>query len=163
MNETAESRPSKKQRELLTFIDAFIAQHGYGPSYREIMRALDYRSVSTVAVHVDNLIKKGHLRKRDKSARSLEVCKNVAKNTSQKFADTPVVTHSQEKWLMDAISSHFEHAEKQAKTLAELDGLYVLVGALHVLGLNDAARSYQGRLLELKQQLSRQASVGTVE
>jgi SOS-response transcriptional repressor LexA len=44
-----EQRPTKKQRELLSFIDGFIKGYGYGPSYREIMRALDYKSVSTVA------------------------------------------------------------------------------------------------------------------
>jgi SOS-response transcriptional repressor LexA len=68
-----ENRPSKKQRELLSFIDGFIKGNGYGPSYREIMRSLDYKSVSTVAVHVDGLIAKGFLRKKDNSARSLEV------------------------------------------------------------------------------------------
>jgi len=69
----AVNRPSKKQRELLSFIDGFIKGNGYGPSYREIMRALDYKSVSTVAVHVDGLITRGLLRKKDNSARSLEV------------------------------------------------------------------------------------------
>ena len=68
-----EKRPSKKQKELLSFIDGFIKGYGYGPSYREIMRALDYKSVSTVAVHVDGLIKRGLLRKKDNSARSLEI------------------------------------------------------------------------------------------
>lgn len=68
-----DTRPSKKQRELLSFIDGFIKGNGYGPSYREIMRALDYKSVSTVAVHVNGLIACGLLRKADNSARSLEV------------------------------------------------------------------------------------------
>lgn len=66
-------RPSKKQHDLLLFIDGFIKGNGYGPSYREIMRALDYKSVSTVATHVDGLIAKGWLVKKDNSARSLEV------------------------------------------------------------------------------------------
>lgn len=66
-------RPSKKQRELLNFIDGFIKGNGYGPSYREVMRALDYKSVSTVATHIDGLITRGYLRKKDNSARSLEV------------------------------------------------------------------------------------------
>lgn len=66
-------RASKKQQELLQFVDGFIKGNGYGPSYREIMRALGYKSVSTVAIHVDNLIAKGYLARRDKSARSLEV------------------------------------------------------------------------------------------
>ena len=70
----ASDRPSKKQQELLSFIDGFIKGNGYGPSYREVMRALGYKSVSTVATHVDALIAKGYLRKGDGySARSLEV------------------------------------------------------------------------------------------
>lgn len=66
-------RASKKQQELLSFVDGFIKGNGYGPSYREIMLALGYKSVSTVAIHVDSLIAKGYLARRDKSARSLEV------------------------------------------------------------------------------------------
>lgn len=68
-----EERASKRQQELLSFVDGFIKGNGYGPSYREIMRALDYKSVSTVATHIDNLIAKGYLARRDNSARSLEV------------------------------------------------------------------------------------------
>lgn len=69
----SDHRPTKKQRELLSFIDNFIKGNGFGPSYREVMRALDYKSVSTVATHVDGLIARGFLRKTDHSARSLEV------------------------------------------------------------------------------------------
>lgn len=68
-----DNRPTKKQRELLTFIDNFIKGNGYGPSYREVMRALEYKSVSTVATHIDGLITRGYLRKTDNSARSLKV------------------------------------------------------------------------------------------
>ena len=45
-------RPTKKQRQLLSFIETFIAEHSYSPSYREIMSGLDYTSVATVALHV---------------------------------------------------------------------------------------------------------------
>lgn len=68
-----DARASRKQRELLLFIDGFIKGNGYGPSYREVMRALGYKSVSTVASHIDGLIIKGYLKKRDHSARSIEV------------------------------------------------------------------------------------------
>jgi len=90
-------RPSKKQRELLNFIDGFIKGNGYGPSYREVMRALDYKSVSTVATHIDGLITRGYLRKKDNSARSLEV---VARDATTP-ANSKESAHI--KWLDSAI------------------------------------------------------------
>lgn len=65
--------PTKKQKIMLDFIEGFVRGNGYSPTLREIMRALDYKSVSTVAKHVDNLIARGWLIKRDGEARSLEV------------------------------------------------------------------------------------------
>ena len=44
-----EKRPTKKQKELLSFIDGFIKGNGYGPSYREIMRALPRAAIDYVA------------------------------------------------------------------------------------------------------------------
>lgn len=144
MPTSSASRPSKKQRELLGFIDSFIAGHGYGPSYREIMRALDYKSVSTVAVHVDNLITKGHLLKRDRSARSLEVVNHVAAPRS-----TEHVTKAEEKWLIDRIEAKFKEFET-APTDKKRDDLFVLVGALHVLGLDEAVEAYKSRLPKIQ-------------
>lgn len=145
MNLAAETRPSKKQRELLSYIDGFITGHGYGPSYREVMHALNYKSVSTVAIHIDNLIKKGHLRKRDRSARSLEVVRGGA------FEAPSGVTPEQQKWLIKLVDKRFTLAEADAAlTQKQIDNLFVLVGALQVLGLDDAARSFKPRLLELK-------------
>lgn len=66
-------KPTKKQKILLDFIDGFTKGQGYSPTYREIMQALGYRSVSTVAKHVDNLVVRGWLVKREGEARSLEV------------------------------------------------------------------------------------------
>lgn len=142
---TDQLRPSKKQRELLAYIEAFIAGNGFGPSYREVMHALNYKSVSTVATHIDNLITKGHLRKRDRSARSLEV---VAGQSKPVQATTKP---SDEKWLVDHIAKKFAAAES-AKSSASTDDLYVLVGALHVLGLDEAARSFKARLFTLVNQ-----------
>ena len=45
------------------------------------MRGMGYKSVSTVAVHVDGLIARGHLRKRTRSARSLEVVQSSVEDT----------------------------------------------------------------------------------
>lgn len=84
-------RASKKQQELLSFVDGFIKEHGYGPSYREIMGALGYKSVSTVAVHIEGLITKGYVARRDKSARSLEVITANVEQGTQKTDDIEVL------------------------------------------------------------------------
>jgi repressor LexA len=108
MNENQTIRPTKKQKELLSFIEAFIAEHGYSPSYREVMRGLDYTSVATVALHINNLIRRGHLRKRDQSARSLEVVK-VTETTK---VTTNQVAPAEEKWLVDKVEHAFAQVEQ---------------------------------------------------
>ncbi len=111
------NRPSKKQQILLSFIDGFIKGNGYGPSYREIMRALDYKSVSTVAIHVDGLIAKGLLAKKDNSARSLEIVR-------------PVVSQENEhiKWLKREIKKRGALETKQSA-----DQVVILKQALDIL------------------------------
>ncbi|HTE57597.1 MAG TPA: hypothetical protein VK694_02550 [Verrucomicrobiae bacterium] len=145
-------RPTKKQRELLAYIEAFITEHGYSPSYREIMTGLEYTSVATVALHVNNLIKRGHLRKRDRSARSLEV---VAPSEQTKVK-TNVVKDGEEKWLVEKVEHFFSQLEQAAKAeQAKIDELYVLIGALKVLGLDGAAQSFMPRLSAIKQTIDK--------
>lgn len=148
-------RPTKKQRELLGFIEQFIAEHGYSPSYREIMSGLDYTSVATVSLHVNNLIRRGHLRKRDRSARSLEVVTSVLDELHTPKVASNAIKPSEEKWLVEKVEYFFAELERAgAVAEAALDQLYVLVGALRVLGLEGAAQSFIPRLSELKERTS---------
>lgn len=141
-------RPTKKQQELLAYIQQFIAEHGYGPSYREIMRGCQYNSVATVAVHINNLIARGHLTKRDKSARSLEVVTPTDSSTKNPQVK---ITAANEKWLMDAVEAKFQEIEVAPKLVqADLDKLYVLTGALSVLGFDGAAVAFKSRLKNLE-------------
>lgn len=142
-------RPTKKQRELMVFIQNFIAEHGYGPSYREIMAGCNYTSVATVALHVNNLVARGHLRKKDRSARSLELVKSTESITPDDAAST--VKPADEKWLVEKIEQKFAVVEaEKVPDPKETDGLYVLVGALKVLGLEGAAQSFIPRLSNLR-------------
>jgi SOS-response transcriptional repressor LexA len=152
-------RPTKKQQELLKFIDQFITAHGYSPSYREIMKSLNYTSVATVALHVNNLIKRGHLVKRDRAARSLEVVQKP-EGAADQAASTNIATNavkaSEEKWLVEKVDYYFKQAEQGSQLpQAQLDQLYVLVGALKVLGLEGASQSFIGRLSELKKRYTK--------
>jgi hypothetical protein len=141
-------RPTKKQRELLSFIETFIAQRAYSPSYREIMSGLNYTSVATVSLHVSNLIKRGQLNKRDHSARSLEL---VGSSDPVKVTSNQVLPR-EEKWLVEKVEHAFTQTESLGGEAVEtgLDNLYVLVGALKVLGLEGAAQSFAPRLNNLK-------------
>ena len=150
-------RPTKKQRELLTFIEAFIAEHGYSPSYREIMNGLNYTSVATVALHVNNLIKRGHLRKRDFNARSLEVVKPQENATVTSNQIAP----AEEKWLVAKIEHRFNEAASSSLIDAvEYQALHTLVEALRVLGLDGAAQSFAPRLSELRSHATPTEEVG---
>ncbi len=138
-------RPTKKQQELLVFVESFIAEHGYGPSYREIMHGCEYTSVATVAVHINNLITRGHLSKRDHSARSLEVIKQ--KSDGAPTAPQVKVTAANEKWLMDAIEVKFQDVEQSPRVAQkDVDQLYMLVAALSVLGFDGAAVAFKTRI-----------------
>lgn len=144
----AKIRPTKKQKELLTFIEEFIITHGYSPSFREIMKAMQYNSVATVALHVNNLIKRGHLQKRQNSARSLEV---VKQSPEEPNVLPKQLKASEEKWLVEKVELFFKEAEAAPGVIdRELDHLYVLIGALKVLGLDGAAQAFIARLTEIK-------------
>lgn len=148
-SDQAKVRPTKKQKELLSFIENFITEHGYSPSYREIMAGLNYNSVATVALHVNSLIKRGHIRKRDRSARSLE----LVKPGEAKRITSNVIDPGEEKWLVEKVEHAFQQVETAGGQLVEssYDHLYVLIGALKVLGLEGAAQSFMPRLTALKQ------------
>ena len=135
------TRPTKKQHETLDFIRHFITEHGYSPSYREIMAGCNYTSVATVALHVSNLIKRGHIVKRDKSARSLEVVSGVSELT------TASSNHKHE--LVKEIEARFKLLENEIVEDV-LNEVYVLVGALKILGHVDIARAYAGRLAQIQ-------------
>jgi len=142
-------RSTKRQKELLDFVDFFIKEHGYGPSYREVMAALGYKSVSTVAIHINGLIEKGYLRKRDNSARSLEVVS--ADYGNGKGPSSTIVgpkSAAKEKWLVEAVRERFD-MYKQSSDSSTLDELYVLIGSLKVLGFEGAYQSMRSELAEL--------------
>ena len=147
----SELRSTKKQKELLNFVDNFIQGNGYGPSYREIMRTLGYKSVSTVATHIDGLIEKGYLKKRTNSARSLEVVTtNIEPTVTKKN-----VSLVNERWLIEEINNRFTQIQKEFNSNL-LDELYVLIAALKVVGLEDAHLSMKTRLIDFKNNLEQQ-------
>lgn len=64
---------TKRQKEILDYVDGYIQAHGYAPSFEEIARAFGYSSLATVHEHLGNLERKGYIRKAYNESRSIEM------------------------------------------------------------------------------------------
>lgn len=111
------------------------------------MRGCNYTSVATVALHVNSLIARGHLMKRGRSARSLELAEPVGEHK----LITNQVKAGDEKWLVEKVEYFFAQAERSPSVNeTEIEQLNILVAALKVLGLEGAAHSFSTRLAAVK-------------
>jgi len=64
---------TKRQREILDYLQEFIQQHGYAPSLEEIGRRFSLSSLATVHKHLTNLQEKGFIRRSWNRSRSVEL------------------------------------------------------------------------------------------
>jgi repressor LexA len=64
---------TKRQREMLDFIEGFVRFRGYSPSFEEIAENFGYRSLATVHEHLSNLQAKGYITKNFNESRSIEL------------------------------------------------------------------------------------------
>ncbi len=64
---------TRRQKEILDFIESFLDAYGYSPSFEEIARFFQYRSLATVHEHLSNLEAKGYIRKNYNESRSIEL------------------------------------------------------------------------------------------
>ena len=64
---------TKRQREILNYLNEFIEQHGYAPSLEEIGRRFGLSSLATVHKHLTNLQDKGFIRRAWNRSRSVEL------------------------------------------------------------------------------------------
>jgi repressor LexA len=64
---------TKRQREILDYLNDFIQQHGYAPSLEEIGRRFSLSSLATVHKHLTNLQEKGFIKRAWNRSRSVEL------------------------------------------------------------------------------------------
>jgi len=62
---------TKKQKEILDFINHFIKEKDYSPSYEEIAKHFKLKSVATVYEHLENIKNAGYLLKQENQPRGL--------------------------------------------------------------------------------------------
>ena len=64
---------TKRQREILTYLESYIRERRYAPSFEEIAEHFRFASLATVHEHLTNLERKGYIRRAYNESRSVEV------------------------------------------------------------------------------------------
>ena len=64
---------TKRQREILDYLNEFIQRHGYAPSLEEIGKRFSLSSLATVHKHLTNLQEKGFIKRAWNRSRSVEL------------------------------------------------------------------------------------------
>jgi len=64
---------TRRQREIYAFIATRIRTLGYAPSYEEIAREFELRSLATVHEHLRNLEQRGYIRRSFHQSRAIEL------------------------------------------------------------------------------------------
>jgi repressor LexA len=69
---------TKRQKEILDFLEEFIHHNGYSPSMEEIAGHFHIASVNAVYKHLESLRRRGFLRRDPNRARSIELSADIA-------------------------------------------------------------------------------------
>ncbi|MBI4521140.1 MAG: transcriptional repressor LexA [Gemmatimonadetes bacterium] len=77
---------TKRQKQILDYLDAYIGEHGYAPSFEEIAGSFGYSSLATVHEHLSNLERKGYIRKSYNESRSIEVVAGTQRSGALELA-----------------------------------------------------------------------------
>ena len=73
---------TRRQKEIIDFLESFVSRNGYAPSFEEIARGMGLKSLATVHKHITNLEKKGLLDRVHNRSRSIEVLPPGTRNRS---------------------------------------------------------------------------------
>lgn len=73
---------TRRQQEVLTFVEDYLRTHGFPPSVRDIATHLSLASASGVHKHINALVRKRYLSKQQFTSRSLRVLKRSGSQRS---------------------------------------------------------------------------------
>jgi len=94
---------TKRQREILDYLNEFIQHHGYAPSLEEIGRRFALSSLATVHKHLKNLEDKGCIKRVWNKSRSVEL---IATRTATRSVEIPLLGRISAGLPVEAIPSN---------------------------------------------------------
>ncbi len=81
-----------KQQNVLDVLKKYIADKGYPPTVRELCALTELNSTATIQVHLENLQKKGYIKKDKEKNRTIEILvPNEYKNMNQSVVSIPLL------------------------------------------------------------------------
>jgi|YNPBryunderm2012_1023409.scaffolds.fasta_scaffold03212_2 repressor LexA len=69
-----------RQRQLLSFIESYMSEHNYPPSFEEMRSALGVSSLNAIAEMVTALERKGYIRRQPGRSRAIRIEKKLSSN-----------------------------------------------------------------------------------
>ncbi len=75
---TVRERLTRRQKEILEYIENMITEHGKAPTIREIGEKFDISSTNGVRAHLEVLMKKGYIRREKLISRGIELVRALA-------------------------------------------------------------------------------------
>lgn len=79
---------TKKQKEILTYIESYINKHKISPTFEEIKKYFKLSAISTVHQHINTLEEKGVIEREGNSARGIEIKDS---KVNQNFIKVPLI------------------------------------------------------------------------
>lgn len=79
---------TKRQREILSYLNEYSESNGYAPSFEEIASQFNYSSLATVHEHLSNLERKGYIKRSYNESRAIEI---LPSNAYPKAVELPLL------------------------------------------------------------------------
>ena len=113
---------TKRQREILDYLNEFIQQHGYAPSLEEVGRRFNLSSLATVHKHLTNLQEKGFIKRAWNRSRSVEL---LPSRSAGRAVELPLLGYVAAGMPIEAVASSETIAVPEALVSGKRDS-YVL-------------------------------------
>ncbi|MEZ5309753.1 MAG: transcriptional repressor LexA [Microthrixaceae bacterium] len=127
------SELTKRQKDILLFIEKSVSERGYPPSVREIAEAVGLASPSTVHSHLRSLQNLGYLRRDPTKPRAIEVTSDSAGGTTAERRPTRHVP-----LIGDVAAGTGVLAQEQVEELLPLPADFTGDGELFMLRAEDS-------------------------
>jgi len=140
---------TRKQYELLVFIERYLKQTGFSPSFEEMKEALDLKSKSGIHRLVSALEERGYLARRHHRARALDVLRLPENMVAATRDNGPGLAEPQAPFTPNVIKGDFTPRISGAQTAQEASAIELPLYGRIAAGLPIEALQNTNEMLEV--------------